>query len=162
MKWLSLILILSAFNAYAQEAVCPQKEIEVFDDLEHKLKVCTVVDYGEDEWRTSEMLKAYNRSIECMQKVAYELFDKYYKNSNKTTKEHFDDYVNAVIGVSNDITFGSDWGVNIRGGEVYSLQAAGYAHFMIKSIIGEYIKEIREECAEAYQFEQEFAYEKNF
>ena len=46
--------------------------------------------------------------------------------------------------------------------EVYSLQAAGYARIMIKSIIGEYIKEIREECGEAYQFEQEFAYEKNF
>lgn len=162
MKWLSLILVLSAFNAYAQEVVCPKEKITTLNELEKKLEICAEVDFEEDAWRISNMLKAYDKSFDCMKKVAYEVFDKYYKKSNKTTKEHFDKYINAVMDISYDITRESDSVRGVRRDEVFALKTTGYAHFMVQDIIGEYIRTIYEECGEAYQFEQEFAYEKNF
>lgn len=150
MKWLSLILVLSAFNAYAQESVCPKEEMATLNELEHNLEICAEVDFDEDAWGISNMLKAYDKSFDCMKKVAYEVFDKYYTNSNKTIKEHFDNYVNAVMNVSYDITRENDLVRDVRRGEVFDLKTMGYAHFMVQDIIGEYIRAIYEECPEAY------------
>ncbi len=107
------------------------------------------------------MLKAYDKSIDCMREVAYKIFDRYYTHYNKATKEHFDNYVSVVADISYDVTQRSDWGGNIRMAEVYVLQAKGRAFVMVRNLVGEYIKEIRDECAEAYDFACEFAHEKD-
>lgn len=138
-----------------REGVCPAEEISEIDKLEQEWKKCAVVDYGKDEWRTSEMLKAYERSIDCMREVAYKIFDRYYTHYNKATKEHFDIYVNVVTDISFDIIQRSDFAVGIRMAEVYVLQAAGSSHVLVKNLVGDYIKEIRDECAEAYDFAHE-------
>lgn len=153
MKWLVLVCFFVAFNANARGGHCPADESLAIDKLEQELNNCAVVDYGEDEWRTSEMLKAYDRSIDCMQKVAYQIFDKYYMHYNKSVKENFDNYVSAVTDISFDISQRSDMGRSIRMAEVYVLEAAGYTHFMVKNLVNDYIKEIRDECDDVHEFD---------
>lgn len=128
-----------SFNANAQEGRCPADESLAIDKLEQELNDCAVVDYGKDEWQTSEMLKAYDRSIDCMQKVAHHIFDKYYTHYNASVKKNFDNYVSAATDISFDINQRSDMGRSIRLAEVYVLEAAGRTHFMVKNLVGEYI-----------------------
>lgn len=162
MKWLVFIcffiVFFISFNANAQGVVCPAEESAAIDKLGQALSNC-MVDYGEDEWRTSEMLKAYDRAIDCMQGVAYQIFDRYYTHNNKTVKAHFDNYVHMMTDISHDVIQGSDWGGHIRTAEVYTLQAAGRAQLMVRTLVWEYIKEIRDECAEAYDFAKEMEHE---
>ena len=143
MKWLVLVCFLLSFNPNAQEGRCPTDESLAIDNLEQEFNDCAVVDYGKDEWQTSEMLKAYDRSIDCMQKVAHHLFDKYYTHYNASVKKNFDNYVSAATDISFDINQRSDMGRSIRLAEVYVLEAAGRTHVMVKNLVKDYIKEIK-------------------
>ncbi len=158
MKWLILVCFLVSFNVYASEAKCPPEETEAITQLEQEINNCTV-DYGDNEWRTAEMLKAYANAENCLKNVAYKIFDKYFVKYNNSIKENFDNYVNAVTSINYDIMQRSDWAGNIRMAEVFVLQAEGGVHFMIRSIVKEYLQEIRDECGDAYNFARDFAHE---
>jgi hypothetical protein len=119
---------------------CSFDDSEIFERLGQKLDNC-MVDYDKNEIQISEILKAY------------EIFDKYYTHNNKLSKENFDSYVNAVIGLNNNVIHHSDWAKEHRSGEVYILDAKRETYSMLKDAVNKYIKELRLECNDAYKYD---------
>ena len=129
---------------------CSFDNSEIFKKLGQKLDNCAV---NKSEIQISEILKAYNKAIDCSKMIAYEIFDKYYTHNNKLSKENFDRYVNAVIGLNNNVIHHSDWAREYQRDEVYVLNAKRETYFMVKDVINKYIKELRLECNDAYKYD---------
>lgn len=130
---------------------CYFDDSEIFKKLEQKLDNC-VID-NKNEIQTLEILKAYDKAIDCSKAIAYEIFDKYYTHNNKLSKEHFDSYVNAVIGLNNNVIHHSDWAREHLRDEVYVLNAKRETYFMVKNAVNKYIKELRLECNDIYKYD---------
>ena len=150
MKYLFLLFFIFSFNVYANDMECPLKKIESINQLEQKLNNCNI-DYGKDEVQTSVMLEAYDRAINCLKAVAYEIFDKYYIHYNETSKKNFDSYVKATIDFNNNLIHHSDWGREHQLAEVYVLQSTGGAYSMVKDMVNKYIDELRFECNDMFE-----------
>ncbi len=131
---------------------CSFDDSEIFERLGQKLDNC-MVDYDKNAIKLSEILKAYDKAIDCSKAIAYEIFDKYYNHNNNLSKENFDSYVNAVIGLNNNVIHHSDWAREHRSGEVYILDAKRETYYMVKDVVNKYIKELRLECNDAYKYD---------
>lgn len=132
---------------------CSFDDSEIFNKLRQKLDNC-MVDYNKNKIQTLEILKAYDKAIDCSKTIAYEIFDKYYTHNNKLSKENFDSYVNAVIGLNNNVIHNSDWARKHQRNKVYVLEAKRETYFMVKDVVNKYIKELRIECSDAYQHDK--------
>ena len=131
---------------------CAFEDLEEFNGIKKEFEGC-LIDDSKNELRTAIMLEAYDKAIDCMKAVAYKIFDKYYTNNNKLSKENFENYVNATIKLNNNVIYNSDWAREHRSGEVYIIEAKREIYYMVKDVVNRYIKELRLECNDAYKYD---------
>ncbi len=151
MKWLVLVCFLLSFNANAQAGHCPADESLAIDKLEQELNDCKIT-YGETP-STADMNNAAYNAVKCIVGVAHKIFDRYYATTAQESKDRFDKLVTAVYDHSHHLVHDSDFARETYTGTMYNTIAIGKAYVIMKEIVKDYIKEIRDECDDAHKFD---------
>lgn len=151
MKWLVLVCFFVAFNANALEGRCPADESLAIDKLEQELNNCKIT--CGDTPSTADMNNAAYNAVDCVVGVAHKIFDTYYATSVQESKDRFDKLVTAVYDHSHHLVQESDFARQTYTGTMYNTMAIGKAYVIMKEIVSDYIREIRDECDDAHEFD---------
>ena len=147
MKKLVLILLLAVSPCWGYNVLskgCNEDKQNALTNIETTFQTCDIDVKGDS---TADMLNAVYDGIHCLERVMDQLIDSFYIERKSETHRLFDDYLKQTFKIQENLYHGSDMHF-VHNGTMYAMDGPLGTFNMIKTLVGDYIKEIKIECAD--------------
>ena len=149
MKNIAFILLFSILTVTAQasEDVCRGYRSSQIAEVKQDFQNC-LLDFPKENDNNVVMIDLTKEKIQCMQQLAYRIFEIFYASTRDVKAQQFDSFVKSALEQGYNLEQGSDIGKHWHISTFYEVGAVNSAYIMVHDLVKDYIHTMELECME--------------